>query len=308
MVELGTGIALAYGGKELVGKLLGPTVEYIGERTASLVKRADQNLVEILNTAVRRLGQRIDTPGAVPAKVVRALLSEGAFCEDRLTAEYFGGVLASSRTENARDDRGAALTSLLGRLTTYQIRSHYLLYAAAKALFSSGERPHPGAPEWRLFITSTDFAAGMEFGTAEDPEVITGHSALGLQRELLLDGDVLFGDAMSPQLAHLHPPSSGIAFKPSLLGSELFLWGHGRGDLAPSRLFDDDTALEGAPELPAAPPASFLYIQERVESRSASARQQEALMRSYAEEAARAESATSASSLRDAIRRARRGS
>lgn len=306
MVEVGTGIALAFGGKELIGKVLGPTAEYIGERTLGLVKRADQNVVEILKVAARRLGSRLDEPGSVPPKVVRALLSEGAFCEDRLSAEYFGGVLASSRTNDGRDDRGTALTSLLGRLTTFQVRAHFLLYSAARRLFVAGERPHPGASDWRIFIASPAFVAGMELAPDDDQNTITGHSLLGLQRELLLDGNVLFGDPGSPPFAELHPPSAGVAFKPSILGSELFLWAHGRGDLAPTRLFDDEVELEGAAGVPSAPPALVIYKTERRERLAESARREEALLRSYAEEAARAEGARSATALVDSLRRMRR--
>jgi hypothetical protein len=40
-------------------------------------------------------------------KVIKAILDDGSFCDDELTASYFGGVLASSKTEVGCDDRGA---------------------------------------------------------------------------------------------------------------------------------------------------------------------------------------------------------
>jgi hypothetical protein len=66
---------------------------------------------------------------------LKEILENGAWCEEELQVEYFGGVLASSRTGISRDDRGAYFTSLISRLSTYQLRSHYIFYHLFKKIF-----------------------------------------------------------------------------------------------------------------------------------------------------------------------------
>jgi hypothetical protein len=78
-----------------------------------------------------------------------------------VSTEYFGGVLASSRTEVGRDDRGAAFVALIGRLSSYQIRSHYFFYT---------------------FVPMQSYASAMEFGEDENFDVLLSHVLFGLSR------------------------------------------------------------------------------------------------------------------------------
>jgi hypothetical protein len=81
------------------------------------------------------LGDKINAEGTVPSKVLKGILEEGAWCEEELQVEYFGGVLASSRSGISRDDRGATFNSIISRLSTYQLRTHYLFYHSTKKHF-----------------------------------------------------------------------------------------------------------------------------------------------------------------------------
>ena len=124
----GTGLAVlgaAIGSKELVIKLLGPTADYIGTGLQAWTERRVNNVGRIFDIAVQRLGDKLNTEGRVHPKVLKEILSEGSFCDDQLAAEYFGGLLASSRTGISRDDRGAYFVSLVANLSTYQVRAHY---------------------------------------------------------------------------------------------------------------------------------------------------------------------------------------
>lgn len=108
-MEPGTGLAIlgsALGGAKLVEKLLGPTAEYIGSGIQSWTEHRVKNVSDIFRNAQEKLGDRIDQPGAIPPRVLKEVLNEGSFCCDPLTAEYFRGVLASSRSPVSRDDRG----------------------------------------------------------------------------------------------------------------------------------------------------------------------------------------------------------
>ena len=52
--------------------------------------------------------------------------------EDELAAEYFGGILACSRTPDRGEDISYNYMQTLKALTEAQIRFHYILYSAAK--------------------------------------------------------------------------------------------------------------------------------------------------------------------------------
>src|SRR4051812_30456729 len=87
----------------LVGKVLGPTADYVGEGVRDWTERRAENVQSVFRKAGRKLGDELDEPGGVPPRVLKGVLEEGQFAEDDLTREYLGGVLASSRTSSARD-------------------------------------------------------------------------------------------------------------------------------------------------------------------------------------------------------------
>jgi hypothetical protein len=127
-MDPGTGLTVlgtALGSAKVVEKILGPTAEYLGLGMREWTEHRVENLGKVFENAKKKLGEKLDGPGAVPPKVLKGILEEGQFCDDELAAEYFGGVLASSKSEVGRDDRGAAFIALIGRLSSYQIRAHF---------------------------------------------------------------------------------------------------------------------------------------------------------------------------------------
>jgi hypothetical protein len=113
--------------KDLMPRILGPTADYVGNGIRSYTEKGAANLLRIFKKTEEILGKNLDEPGQVSPKVLKNILDEGYFSEDELSAEYFGGVLASSRTNNSRDDRGAAFVKLISRLSAYQLRAHHIL-------------------------------------------------------------------------------------------------------------------------------------------------------------------------------------
>ncbi|MCK6685913.1 MAG: hypothetical protein L6R30_26255 [Thermoanaerobaculia bacterium] len=264
MVDLGTGLAglaLAPILKDLLGKVLGPTADYAGGRIRDVVQAADENTRRILGIALRHLGSRADGPEAVPPRVIKGLLTEAPFCDDALSAEYFGGVLASSRTGNPRDDRGAALMALIGRLTTYQIRAHFLLYSAIKAAAGLEERSEVEGEDLLVFVPLESFEEGMDFAPSEDRQAILGHSVFGLVREGLVANGPLLGEEEALTEVYSGVSGPGIVVGPSLLGAELFLWAHGRGDVAPQNLLRSDVTLSNSTGIAA--PADAVNVERR---------------------------------------------
>ena len=123
--------------REIINKVLGPTAEYLGEEIlAGVKKKRAENTWNIFSNAEKKLGDKLDRPGQVPPKVLRTIINEGSYSDDAVATEYLGGVLASSRTEEGRDDRGDRLAKLISNMSIYQLRSHYLIYSTTiRAIF-----------------------------------------------------------------------------------------------------------------------------------------------------------------------------
>jgi hypothetical protein len=139
VVAAGFAAVGAYVAKDAVKKLLGPTAEYLGEGLRNVAQRRIEAIEQIFRNAERKLGGKGNSPGQVPLKVLRSVLDEGSFSPDPLAVEYFGGILASSRSERGRDDRGARMATMLDSLSTYQLRAHYLIYSSIRNLFAGRE-------------------------------------------------------------------------------------------------------------------------------------------------------------------------
>ncbi len=232
-MDIGTGLAL-FGSAKIVGKILGPTAEYIGEGIKSWTEKRINNVKNIFAIAQKKLGSKIEEDGTVPPKVLKGILDEGSFCDDHISAEYFGGVLASSRSGVSRDDRGAVLISLLSRLSTYQIRTHYIFYHFIKKTFD-GTNIDPNTSEGRdkleLFIPQNIYETAMEFEQEENINVLSSHIIFGLQKESLI-GDIFgYGPKEHIKKWFKNAPTKGIIFQPSVLGIELFLWAYGKPHL-----------------------------------------------------------------------------
>jgi hypothetical protein len=94
------------GGKEIVLKILGPTADYLGEQLKGWTQKRLANISNVFKNAETKIGNKINEEGIVSPKVIRGVIDDASWCEEKLQIEYFGGVLASSRTTNTRDDRG----------------------------------------------------------------------------------------------------------------------------------------------------------------------------------------------------------
>ena len=108
-----------------------------------------------------------------------------------------GGVLASSRTAISRDDRGARIVKVIDNLSTYQIRTHYLIYSAISELFSNGANSFDlpgGRAEMQLFIPIQGYAEAMDFIQKEwnNPQILN-HIFHGLSTDGLIEGGWAFG-------------------------------------------------------------------------------------------------------------------
>lgn len=250
VTTIGLGAISAYLAKDGVAKLLGPTAEYLGEGIRDLTQRRVESIGRMFSNASKKLGDRLEQPGEVPPTVLRTVLNEASYRLDPLSVEYVGGVLASSRTERGRDDRGARMIKVVDGLTSYQMRTHYLIYSSLARVFSGAGKRFNRAEDraqMQIFLPVAGYAESMGFSQEEwDNPQMLHHIWHGLSSDDLIETAWFFGSKESLTSAFPSAPGDGFVCTPSTLGAELFLWVFGRGDLPLEDLCTGavDTTLE----------------------------------------------------------------
>ncbi len=252
ITTVGLGAIAAYLGKDGLAKLLGPTADYLGGELQEFTKKRIENIGKIFGKAEEKLGDNINKPGHVPPKVLKTIVNEGSYCEDSVAVDYFGGILASSRTELGRDDRGARIAKILDAMSTYQIRSHYLVYSLIRKLFSDSgylfnqEDRH----KMELFIPMNVYIASMQFDEKEMEQfnAILNHSFFGLSNDDLIE-TFQYGPEDHIKKHCPDASSDGILVTPSAFGAELYLWGYGEGNKDLSYVLSD-SELKDLPDVP----------------------------------------------------------
>ena len=253
ITTIGLGAIAAYLGKDGLQKLLGPTADYLGQGLRDFTQKRAQTIGQIFKKAESKLGEKLATPGEVPPKVLKAIIDEGSFSNDTLAVEYLGGILASSRTEHGRDDRGARIAKITDALSTYQLRTHYLIYTTVRSLFAGRglSLNMEGRPKMQIFIPFSGYIEAMDFSETEQRQLTSlfGHIFFGLHGDNLLEGEWQYGNKDSIVKKFAGATEGGIVCQPSALGAELFLWAFGQSDKPLDYLFDPEFSpvVEGLP-------------------------------------------------------------
>ena len=227
--------------KELLLKLLGPAADFYGEEfKAHLEARRSKNVDNICENAISKVGDKINRPGQVPPRILRGIINEGSYMEDTLAVEYLGGILASSRTEVGRDDRGACMIKIIENLSAYQIRTHYLIYSLINRVFLNRNINLASADELesiRLFIPENTYDTVLDWSSVElEIQQMNSHIWHGLNAENLIlnfyygDKDSLCRNLSRFGVSNPSIQKAGVFCLPSTLGAELFLWALGHGD------------------------------------------------------------------------------
>lgn len=115
--------------KDSATRLLGPTAAYFGEELKAWAEAKVKRYRRIASSAERKAGKRLAEAGAVNARVFKKIIDDGCLCNDGLSAEYYGGFLASSRTEDGIDDANVPFVSAINRLSSDQLHGHWILYS-----------------------------------------------------------------------------------------------------------------------------------------------------------------------------------
>ena len=122
VISSGVVVSAAWAAK----KLLGPTFDAIGKDLASLYESGTN---KILASACRKTKDMEDGKVA-NLRIAHDILRNGPYSTDDLVLEYFGGLLASSRTSEGWKDDATPFVDVVKSLSSSQLRLHYSLYNA----------------------------------------------------------------------------------------------------------------------------------------------------------------------------------
>lgn len=204
-------ITIAIPGEWALKKVLGPTLGTIGEDINKVYQAGRDKIVSV---AQRKIGN-IEDGATANLRVSRDVFWNGAFTDESICAEYFGGILAASRSHDGKDDSGVYYVDLIKSLSSAQLRLHYTIYRTLnKNLCSDATKVALNVGQ------STElFAIKLYFGSIElqqaELKIDTDLEALyrkGLLHEYKSDGHKLENGALLPYTMVI----------PTTLGIQLF--------------------------------------------------------------------------------------
>ncbi len=217
-------IGLTIGGilasREALNKLLGPTAEYFGESTKELVQKSVQNIGRIFSIAWEKLGNKVNEKGKVNSRVLKNIWDEGKFVEDVFAAEYFGGLLASSRSADNQDDTALPYINMIKNMSSNQLYLHFIIYSIVARLPFGREKPEI-KNFWDGLIISIPIKETI-FKNIKNPNYVK-EAVLGLTNVGLLRKRYSFStDSLKVEKA-LESKNGWIKVCPNEFGAELFL-------------------------------------------------------------------------------------
>ena len=117
-------------------KLLGKTLDEMGSDFATLYKKGRDQIIEKATKKVKNLND-----GNIPnLRVARDVFWNGSFSAEAICAEYFGGVLAASRSDDGKDDNGVHYVDVIKSLSSKQLELHYIIYNSLNKLLIEKSR------------------------------------------------------------------------------------------------------------------------------------------------------------------------
>ena len=212
----------------LLMRVFGPAADEIGKALARWTSYRVGNVKRITEKAdakSRILGRH----GMVNPRVAHTLLEAGSFCDDELMAEYLGGVLAGCRTPDGRDDRAVVWSGLITRLSSFQVRAHFLLYRewvdrlAATELDLGQDRSLA-----TMYVDLDEFRLALMQDAELDTEAVLLHTTTGLAANDLIDEAWIYGETSKILGAQQQCSfSNSLRVHPTITGVELFGWAQG---------------------------------------------------------------------------------
>ncbi len=234
ITTIGGAAVVAYLSKDGVSKLLGPTAEYLGGEIKSLVEKSKKNVASVFQKAEKKCGERIEKPGTVNARVMKNIYDEARFTDNELLAEYFGGVLASARTEDGVDDRGVYYSQIVKSMSSYQLRCHYLFYYLM--WYHSKElklnlNSNVDRSKLTLIVPVNCYSETFNITNIGNEMAYIAHSLAGLAKADLIGENFAFSNPADLKKQNIEVDQFAFVIHPTITGLELFVWAHGQGNI-----------------------------------------------------------------------------
>jgi hypothetical protein len=254
-----------------LARLLGPATDEIAEGLRRWTAYRVGNVERVVNNATAKI-EEPDQPGQVPPRVAMRILEEGSYSDDEFVVEYLGGVLASSRTPTGRDDRGNSFAALISRMSTYELRTHYVCYTIMRQLLVGRDINLNDINQVqynRAFIPFSVYIPAMDFGPGESQNELFEHAIYWLVRDSLIEF-IGSGSAevLNSSRSALFAKEPGMVVGLTVLGVALYLWAHGQGGHRIERFLDPGQDWEFQTEV--AIPVGSQLISEMARSASES--------------------------------------
>jgi hypothetical protein len=130
-------LAIALPGEWALQKTLGPVLSEIGEDLKKLYAKGRDN---IISKAYKKIADPEDGKSA-NLRIAHDVLTNGAFTDEEICAEYFGGILASSRTDDGKNDDAIQFVDTIKSLSSKQLHLHYVFYNSLNRLLVQAGSP-----------------------------------------------------------------------------------------------------------------------------------------------------------------------
>lgn len=234
----------------LLQRLLGPTADVIGADWADRLKQ--RNLERLLRKTEERAKGRSE-PGYTSPRLAAATFEAAYYAEDEIVSEYLSGILTASRSADGGNDAGISWSSLVSRLSSDQLKLHYLIYSGARRMATRKSLTNSTEIHSReILLPVVDVVLGMGL---PGPRKSRFWDALdGLEREgLILDGYAWGGEDFMRMNPGNRIKKEGfvlkLPFTPALRiclsihGLRLFTWAMNRGTLDVGDYFDPDASF-----------------------------------------------------------------
>jgi hypothetical protein len=164
------GLALPY--EWVLRQLFGPVLGEIGNDLKLLYKKGRD---KIISSAHRKLPNPDDGMSA-NLRVTKDVLWHGSFTDDDVCAEYFGGILASSRSEDGKNDDAMPFQDVIKALSAKQLHLHYVIFNSLNKLLVANQKPINVAQSTevskRVFFSTVELVESLKLRLNTDLNVL----------------------------------------------------------------------------------------------------------------------------------------
>lgn len=127
-------IITAWSALAIAKTLFWKTWEIISEDLALIYQKGRDKIIE----AYKKKANLNDNK-STNLRITKDIFTNWVFFDDEISAEYFWGILASSRSDDGKDDSGIVYTDIIKSISSTQLELHYLIYSSLNKKLSSNE-------------------------------------------------------------------------------------------------------------------------------------------------------------------------